>query len=65
MNDRYRHLAYETLLRTGAPTGNDEWQQIFVELIVRECATVANRAENNETEIRCMYDVITQHFGVE
>jgi hypothetical protein len=40
-------------------------KKIFVELIVRECATVANRAENNETEIRCMYDVITEHFGVE
>ena len=65
MNDRYRKLAYETLLRTGAPTGNDDWQKIFVELIVRECANVANRAENTETEIRCMYDVITQHFGVE
>ena len=37
----------------------------FAELIVRECAKVANRAENAETEIRCMYDVITEHFGVE
>ena len=36
----------------------------FAELIVRECAIIANRAENTETEMRCMYDVITEHFGV-
>lgn len=36
----------------------------FAELIVRECAKIANHAENTETEIRCMYDVITEHFGV-
>jgi len=37
----------------------------FAELIVKECAIIANRAENTETELRCMYDVITEHFGVE
>jgi len=37
----------------------------FAELIVRECAIIANRAENTETETRCMYDVIAEHFGVE
>ena len=37
----------------------------FAELIVKECAIIANRADNTETEIRCMYDVITEHFGVE
>lgn len=30
-----------------------------------KCAVIANKAENNDTEIRCMYDVITEHFGVE
>ena len=35
------------------------------QLIIQECAIIANRAENTETEIRCMYDVITEHFGVE
>ena len=43
----------------------DDYLEKFAELIVRECAKVANRAENAETEIRCMYDVITEHFGVE
>ena len=37
----------------------------FAELIVRECAVIANKAENTDAEIRCMYDVITEHFGVE
>jgi hypothetical protein len=37
----------------------------FAELLIKECAIIANRADNTETEIRCMYDVITEHFGVE
>ena len=37
----------------------------FAELIVRECAKVASRAENNDKEFRCMHEVITNHFGVE
>jgi hypothetical protein len=40
------------------------YNEKFAELIVRECAKIANHAENTETEIRCMYDVITEHFGV-
>ncbi len=40
------------------------YTQKLAELIVKECAVIANRAENNDTEIRCMYDVITEHFGV-
>jgi hypothetical protein len=41
------------------------FMQKFSELLVKECAVIANRAENNEFEIRCMYDIITQHFGIE
>ena len=37
----------------------------FAESIINECAIIANRAENTETEVRCMYDVITEHFGVQ
>jgi hypothetical protein len=36
----------------------------FAKLIVEECATIANRAENNDLELRCMYNIITEHFGV-
>lgn len=37
----------------------------LAKLIIIECAVIANKAENNETELRCMYDVVTEHFGVE
>ncbi len=36
----------------------------FAELIIKECAIIANRAENSETETRCVFDIITDHFGV-
>ena len=73
MNNRIKELLnrsggefYEGFL--GSPNTikfTEEELKTFAELIVRECAKVANRAENAETEIRCMYDVITEHFGVE
>ena len=34
----------------------------LIELVVRECASVATRAENNENELRLMYQVILEHF---
>ena len=37
----------------------------FAELLVKECAKVASHAENNDTEFRCMHEIITNHFGVE
>ena len=37
----------------------------FAELIVRECANIASQAENNDNDFRCVYHVITEHFGVE
>lgn len=36
----------------------------FAKLIILECAVVANQAENNDSEFRCMYEVVTEHFGV-
>jgi hypothetical protein len=46
-------------------SGGDMDVEQFARLLVKECAIIANRADNTETEIRCMYDVITEHFGVE
>ena len=37
----------------------------FVQKLIVESALLANRTENSDTETRCMYDVITEHFGVE
>jgi len=41
-----------------------ELMEKFAELIVKECAVIASKAENSDAELRCMYDVITEHFGV-
>ena len=71
MNKRLEELSTQSINYARENFGTDFvlfhtlWQEKFAELIVRECAKVANRAENAETEIRCMYDVITEHFGVE
>lgn len=37
----------------------------FAELIIKECAHVANKAENNDKDLRAVYDVIIEHFGVD
>ncbi len=68
MNERINELLIEAHKQTNGGIYNghlSEWTEKFAELIVKECAVIANKAENNDTEIRCMYDVITEHFGVE
>ena len=63
-----RQLAYKVLLKTGTPTGSDEWQQVFAELIVKECAEIA---KHNVMNISTYADAefvekqVKQHFGVE
>jgi hypothetical protein len=67
MNERIKQLADEAGLQSFY-VDYSPWQvefEKFAELIVKECAIIANRADNTETEIRCMYDVITEYFGVE
>lgn len=52
---------------SGAPQiGLDDYLNEYqlICLVVKECALVATRAENNETELRPMYDVIMDHFGI-
>lgn len=39
--------------------------QKLAELIVAECAMIANRLENDEFWVAPAYDVITRHFGIE
>jgi hypothetical protein len=65
MNKRIEQLIKQAYVDADHGAGSYFNKEKFAELIVRECAKVANRAENAETEIRCMYDVITEHFGVE
>ncbi len=65
MNRRLKELAADAGYPDYMTYGQDKVLERFAELIVKECAVIANKAENNDTEIRCMYDVITEHFGVE
>ena len=60
MNERIRELVEQAGMIYWPSKELDK----FAELIVKECAIVANRAENVETEFRCMYDVIVEHFGI-
>ncbi len=74
MNKRIKELAEEAGLKveswmTNPPKpfqilGSAEEFEKFANLIIQECATIANRAENNDLEIRCMYNIVTEHFGV-
>ena len=67
MNERIRQLAYE------AGQGGHSWYndpnciQAFAELIVQECARVAN--DSNQSKNRAVGvsvgDVVREHFGVE
>ena len=73
MNDRIKELldasnvaVWDTNDYNGSPEflGHEIDQEKFAELIIKECAIIANRAENSETETRCVFDIITDHFGV-
>lgn len=39
--------------------------QVFGELLVRECATIAGKAEYSDTWIEPVEDTIKKHFGVD
>jgi hypothetical protein len=63
MNERIKQLALEAG-RTGLPYGEVEIQK-FAELIVRECASIAGKAEYSDTWLEPVEDAIKKHFGVE
>jgi hypothetical protein len=65
MNSRLKELAIEANLIASEPNGFDPTrlsiaQQKFAELIVRECAKIADIAEPFLAS-----DLIKEHFGVE
>jgi len=62
VNDRIKELAYQTKLKTGALPGSEEWQTVFAELIVKECADfVDNAISDGGIDGRSL----KEHFGVE
>jgi hypothetical protein len=52
-NRRYNDIYYDTLYGK------------LIETVIKECAVVANRADNDDREIRSIYEVVLTHFGVE
>lgn len=50
---------------TGAPSVSEELHiDLFAQLIVKECSKVAERAVNDDRELRCVSEVLNAHFGV-
>jgi hypothetical protein len=63
MNEQIKRLATEARLLTGWSVGEVEYQK-FAELIVRECANVANSGID-PAESHLIGNDILEHFGVE
>ena len=66
MNDKIKEIAYKTLLETGAPTGNEKWQEIFSRLLITECAELTLDYKNNQyyTGWLDYRDAIRAHFDM-
>lgn len=60
MNNRYQDLAREAGLLVHNPDLMPTKLQKFAELLIRECAEIADKAEPYKAN-----DLIKQHFGVE
>ena len=63
MNEQIKRLATEARLLTGWSVGEVEYQK-FAELIVKECAEIAN-AGIDPAESHLIGNDILEHFGVE
>ena len=60
MNNRYQDFAREAGLLVHNPDLMPTKLQKFAELLIRECAEIADKAEPYKAN-----DLIKQHFGVE
>ena len=60
MNNRYQDLAREAGLLVHNPALMPTKLQKFAELLIRECAEIADKAEPYKAN-----DLIKQHFGVD
>ena len=63
MNERIQKLAEQAGISYLSSVPPDMWEK-FAELIVRECMTVARKADGLDAEYEAWY-LIKQHFGVE
>lgn len=74
MNNRIKDLslrasnAAHEALKAKEYSADKPWQYIyadkFASLIIRECASLANTAENSETWTEPVGNMIKKHFGV-
>lgn len=65
MNERIRELAEQATKQVTKPDGHyivQEWQKVFAELIVKECADISDASFHNGS---AGYTAILKHFGVE
>ena len=72
MNERIRELAmnaWEYVLNNDAPDGvhfkRDWYDEKFAELIVKECAEVADNADATREKWQSIGKFVEEHFGVE
>lgn len=63
MNKTIELIAEESGM-TQYVASNNKYLERFAELLIKECAIIASKAENNENELRCMYDVIVERFNL-
>ena len=42
----------------------EKFEQVFAELLIKECINIANHVVYDEREVRCIDDVINEHFGI-
>ena len=67
MNERIEHITKqvdEYFDDLSIEFSREAWQAKFAELIVRECMTIARKADGLDAEYEAWY-LIKQHFGVE
>jgi len=69
MNERIKELQFQAAAQVSPLLEGSEWQRVFTEkfaeLIVRECASIAGKAEYSDTWFVPVEDTIKKHFGIE
>ena len=64
MNERIEELIGQCIDQRWTVTGPMFDREKFAELIVRECADIAGKAEYSDTWTEPVEDTIKKHFGV-
>ena len=67
MNERIKELLTPKLKEWAGDSDDNFSEELekFAELIIRECAAIANRVENDDFWITPVDRIIKQHFGIE